>query len=62
MSLREECGGRNINYFFKEISEETKKDTWFIRMSLKIYEGEAPRTGLYISALDSKEMGDFFFG
>lgn len=31
-------------------------------MSLKIYEGEAPRTGLCISALDSKEMGDFFWG
>lgn len=34
----------------------------FIRMNLKIFEGEAPRNGLYISALKSKEMGDHFLG
>lgn len=31
-------------------------------MGLKIYEGEAPRTGLYISALDGRETGDPFLG
>jgi len=31
-------------------------------MGLKIYEGEAPRTGLYISALGGREMGDPVFG
>lgn len=31
-------------------------------MGLKTYEGEAPRTGLYISALDSREWETLFGG